>query len=274
MTVDGPYLLVRGVVCATIWGRHVFEDQIPIESINFSRTKVYRHPELLQLMDSLRNLINGTRSVTKTDNTFLEDLHRILTLDYELESFFEINTTLIETTVSRRFGVSVGLLRLRFFGHLLVLAQQLDSDAWYTRLPSLLKFYFTGYKVNDRVTEARGYTDAIGKLSKQLHPSVYKVFGALLACSHLINVFIYLRHIPEMHRDMAFVVMSTSDVGIAYHTVNIGDTVAFITGCRCPMILRKVGQHEHLVGPAHVPEIKYEEKWPQDASILQDIVLA
>ncbi|OCK73302.1 HET-domain-containing protein [Lepidopterella palustris CBS 459.81] len=73
--------------------------------------------------------------------------------------------------------------------------------------------------------------------------------------------------------DRAFFTTSNGYMGTAFHTVQVGDDVVLLSGCRVPMLLRPEGTYYRAIGPAYVHGIMQDDSWSQDRASMDEFIL-
>lgn len=99
-----------------------------------------------------------------------------------------------------------------------------------------------------------------------------------LACALSISMDESLnRYHHERCRSIAgkkvFLATSNGHVGAGLPSVLVSDCIALISGVEFPMVVRPLGTHHQVVGPAYVHGMMCGEAWPKDETNLQDLTL-
>jgi hypothetical protein len=75
----------------------------------------------------------------------------------------------------------------------------------------------------------------------------------------------------ERFYDNAFFTTANSYIGTAFYDVQVDDLV--VLGSKLPVILRSSDEHYRFVSGAYVHGIMQGQAWPEDGSVLSEIVL-
>jgi hypothetical protein len=99
-------------------------------------------------------------------------------------------------------------------------------------------------------------------------------FLTLVALCNKNNVQQFHHMVIESLRFQTIFKTQSGKLGIASHSIAVGDQVILYSGGRLPMVVRQQEQFYRLISPGYVHGIMRGEAWPKNEIDLQDFILA
>lgn len=231
-------------------------------------------PEVLleALIDSaelLKSFIDVSKQIINASSEeILERLHRVLHSRRasdgpgpEDQSVFV--GTEREVGLSGDLKVSIGLLRITLFDKLSSLLN--DTTVPIEMIRSTLAAYLSGHEVHKVLERV------------QTLPNLPPFFAVAISLSPFVNIYHFVYRVLIDHRDKDFFLTDKGNIGIAFHGLAAGDTIALWKGCPSPMVARKVDAEGRgfyrFHGPAYVDGIMNGEAWITEEGRLQTFEL-